>query len=66
MAKTKIYFVFEGPFKITLKIKKGFLNKTMKFQLKRQKFKDIVETKRDTQAVSNSIMERDFKRCFQQ
>lgn len=45
--------------------KKGFLNPTMKFQLKRQNFEGIAETKPETQAVSNSITELDFKRCFQ-
>jgi hypothetical protein len=48
------------------KNKQGFLNPTIKFQLKRQKFQDIAETKSDTQELSNSFTERDFKRCFQQ
>jgi hypothetical protein len=65
MAKTKIYFVFVRTFKITLKIKR-LAESNDEFQLKRQKFGDIPETKPDTQAVSNSVKERDFKRCFQQ
>ena len=48
------------------KNKKGFLNPTIEFHLKRQKFEDIAQTKPDTRTVSNSVTERDFKRCFQQ
>jgi hypothetical protein len=38
----------------------------MKYQRKREKFEDIAEIKPEMQAVSNSIAERDFQRCFQQ
>jgi len=34
--------------------------------VERTTFEDIAETKPATQAVSNNITERDFKRCFQQ
>jgi hypothetical protein len=66
MAKTKNLLCVYEDLLNNPKNKKGFLDPTMKFQLKRQKSEDIAETKPDTQAVSNSITERDFKRCFQQ